>query len=86
MECISENLYDVFVNIRDDEAEHCKTMKACQTHGNLRSPHSYALASDEGGLEDDSECILLADETADCEGIVDCLKKSVTSSSQKQSS
>ncbi|KAK9089768.1 hypothetical protein Scep_028850 [Stephania cephalantha] len=36
-----ENLYDVFLNIRDDEAEHCKTMKACQTHGNLRSPHSY---------------------------------------------
>ncbi|KAF8414165.1 hypothetical protein HHK36_002164 [Tetracentron sinense] len=35
-----ENLYDVFINIRDDEAEHCKTMKACQTPGNLRSPHS----------------------------------------------
>ncbi len=35
-----ENLYDVFLNIRDDEAEHCKTMKACQTDGNLRSPHS----------------------------------------------
>ncbi|GJP61757.1 hypothetical protein CLOP_g18894 [Closterium sp. NIES-67] len=25
-----ESLYDVFVNIRDDEAEHCKTMRACQ--------------------------------------------------------
>ncbi|XVF26132.1 hypothetical protein REPUB_Repub13aG0273500 [Reevesia pubescens] len=36
-----ENLYDVFVNIRDDEAEHFKTMKACQTPGNLSSPHSY---------------------------------------------
>lgn len=24
------NLYDVFVNIRDDEGEHVKTMKACQ--------------------------------------------------------
>ncbi|TVU16495.1 hypothetical protein EJB05_40063, partial [Eragrostis curvula] len=35
-----DNLYDVFVNVRDDEAEHCKTMKACQTEGNLRSPHS----------------------------------------------
>ncbi|OAY72643.1 Ubiquinol oxidase 4, chloroplastic/chromoplastic [Ananas comosus] len=35
-----ENLYDVFVNIRDDEGEHCKTMKACQTPGSLRSPHS----------------------------------------------
>ncbi|KAM3298630.1 hypothetical protein ACQJBY_040220 [Aegilops geniculata] len=35
-----DNLYDVFVNVRDDEAEHCKTMKACQTHETLRSPHS----------------------------------------------
>ncbi|KAF7019409.1 hypothetical protein CFC21_032585 [Triticum aestivum] len=34
------NLYDVFVNVRDDEAEHCKTMKACQTHETLRSPHA----------------------------------------------
>lgn len=67
----SENLYDVFMNIRDDEAEHCKTMKACQTHGNLRSPHS-----DEASVKDDSECIL---PDAECEGIVDCLKKSVTS-------
>lgn len=23
------NLYDVFINIRDDELEHVKTMKAC---------------------------------------------------------
>ncbi|KAF8369807.1 hypothetical protein HHK36_032168 [Tetracentron sinense] len=66
-----ENLYDVFLNIRDDEAEHCKTMKACQTHGNLRSPHSYS----EDAFED-SGCIL---PQADCEGIVDCIKKSVTS-------
>lgn len=35
-----ENLYDVFINIRDDEGEHCKTMKACQSRGNLQSPHS----------------------------------------------
>ncbi|XP_051207500.1 ubiquinol oxidase 4, chloroplastic/chromoplastic isoform X1 [Lolium perenne] len=35
-----DNLYDVFVNIRDDEAEHCKTMAACQTPGSIRSPHS----------------------------------------------
>ncbi|XP_051128382.1 ubiquinol oxidase 4, chloroplastic/chromoplastic [Andrographis paniculata] len=41
-----ENLYDVFLNIRDDEAEHCKTMKACQVVGGIRSPHS---------LEEDSE-------------------------------
>ncbi|XP_027360568.1 ubiquinol oxidase 4, chloroplastic/chromoplastic isoform X2 [Abrus precatorius] len=68
-----DNLYDVFVNIRDDEAEHCKTMKACQTHGNLRSPHSYS--SDDDG----SVCAL----EADCEGIVDCIKKSVTSDPAK---
>ncbi|GBG60897.1 hypothetical protein CBR_g16017 [Chara braunii] len=33
------NLYDVFVNIRADEAEHCKTMRACQRPGSLTSPH-----------------------------------------------
>ncbi|KAL3820770.1 hypothetical protein ACJIZ3_006675 [Penstemon smallii] len=66
-----KNLYDVFLNIRDDEAEHCKTMKACQTHGNLRSPHSYAAEALE---DDDSGCVL---PQADCEGIVDCIKKSV---------
>ncbi|XP_020221789.1 ubiquinol oxidase 4, chloroplastic/chromoplastic [Cajanus cajan] len=68
-----ENLYDVFVNIRDDEAEHCKTMKACQTHGNLRSPHSYT-ADDDGSV-----CAL----EPGCEGIVDCITKSVTSSPAK---
>ena len=37
------NLYDVFVNIRDDEAEHVKTMVACQQPDaqlSFRSPHS----------------------------------------------
>ncbi|KAM0942663.1 putative ubiquinol oxidase (non-electrogenic) [Dioscorea sansibarensis] len=71
-----ENLYDVFVNIRDDEAEHCKTMKACQTHGNLRSPHSNKnmnTNSDED--EPESGCSILE---ADCEGIIDCVKKSLT--------
>ncbi|KAK9084748.1 hypothetical protein Sjap_025159 [Stephania japonica] len=67
-----ENLYDVFLNIRDDEAEHCKTMKACQTHGSLRSPHSYI----EDTSDDDSGCV--APQT-DCEGIVDCMVKSVSS-------
>ncbi|RVW18827.1 Ubiquinol oxidase 4, chloroplastic/chromoplastic [Vitis vinifera] len=67
-----ENLYDVFLNIRDDEAEHCKTMKACQTHGNLRSPHSYP----EDAFDDESGSIL---PQAECEGIVDCIKKSVSS-------
>ncbi|CAM8893571.1 unnamed protein product [Rhodiola kirilowii] len=42
---IIENLYDVFWNIREDEGEHCKTMKACQTHGNLHSPHSVSEES-----------------------------------------
>ncbi|CAO1943649.1 unnamed protein product [Urochloa humidicola] len=65
-----DNLYDVFVNIRDDEAEHCKTMKACQTHGNLRSPHST-----QDSLETDTECVTPEN---DCEGIVDCVKKSIT--------
>ncbi|KAL3627436.1 Ubiquinol oxidase 4, chloroplastic/chromoplastic [Castilleja foliolosa] len=68
-----ENLYDVFLNIRDDEAEHCKTMKACQTHGNLRSPHSYT--TDEPLEDDDPECVL---PQTDCQGIVDCIKKSVS--------
>ncbi|KAK8965584.1 hypothetical protein KSP40_PGU011953 [Platanthera guangdongensis] len=63
-----ENLYDVFLNVRDDEGEHCKTMKACQTHGNLRSPHSNA------GSPQDVECAV---PTADCEGFVDCFKKSL---------
>ena len=49
-------------------------MKACQTHGNLRSPHSYVEEDD--AFEDDSVCSL---ETTDCEGIVDCLKKSIKS-------
>ncbi|XP_021889089.1 ubiquinol oxidase 4, chloroplastic/chromoplastic isoform X1 [Carica papaya] len=72
-----DNLYDVFLNIRDDEAEHCKTMRACQIHGNLRSPHS----SPEDGADNESGCIL---PQIDCEGIVDCVKKSVTSSPARQ--
>ncbi len=38
-----DNLYDVFVNIRDDEQEHVKTMVACQQPDaqlSLKSPHS----------------------------------------------
>ncbi|KAG7012623.1 Ubiquinol oxidase 4, chloroplastic/chromoplastic, partial [Cucurbita argyrosperma subsp. argyrosperma] len=76
IENLIKNLYDVFVNIRDDEAEHCKTMRACQSHGNLRSPHSYS----ESRPEDDDEPLCNLPEAADCEGIVDCLKKAVTSS------
>ncbi|KAJ8761143.1 hypothetical protein K2173_001199 [Erythroxylum novogranatense] len=71
-----ENLYDVFMNVRDDEAEHCKTMKVCQIHGNLRSPHSYP----EGGYEDKPGCIL---SQTDCQGIVDCIQTSLSSSPSK---
>lgn len=42
-----DNLYDVFVAIRDDEEEHVKTMVACQepnVQGNYISPHSAAPA------------------------------------------
>lgn len=69
----SDNLYDVFINIRDDEAEHCKTMKACQVHGSIRSPHSMADSNI------DPVCAMLE---TDCEGIVDCVKKTVISKSQ----
>ncbi len=39
------NLYDVFVAIRDDEAEHVKTMVACQginAQASFKSPHTVA--------------------------------------------
>jgi ubiquinol oxidase len=38
-----DNLYDVFVNIRDDEGQHVKTMLACQqadASNTFKSPHS----------------------------------------------
>ncbi|CAD5328704.1 unnamed protein product [Arabidopsis thaliana] len=59
---VIENLYDVFVNIRDDEAEHCKTMRACQTLGSLRSPHSILEDDD---TEEESGCFV--PEEAHCE-------------------
>lgn len=38
------NLYDVFVAIRDDEAEHVKTMTACQNlNAQITSPHQVKL-------------------------------------------
>jgi ubiquinol oxidase len=43
-----DTLYDVFVNIRDDEAEHVSTMKLCQEYANdgkiVRSPHAEYYA------------------------------------------
>jgi ubiquinol oxidase len=41
-----DNLYDVFVNIRDDESEHVKTMVACQQPGaqiTFKSPHTVGV-------------------------------------------
>lgn len=76
-----ENMYDVFMNIRDDEAEHCKTMKTCQTHGSLRSPHT--VYSENATTDDDFGCIV---PNTDCEGIVDCVKKSFTSQPWTKSS
>jgi ubiquinol oxidase len=41
-----DNLYDVFVNIRDDENEHVKTMVACQqpeAHVTFKSPHAVMV-------------------------------------------
>jgi ubiquinol oxidase len=46
-----DNLYDVFMNIRDDEAEHVKTMIALQqpeARQTFKSPHSVpAIAANE---------------------------------------
>jgi len=42
-----ENLYDVFVAIRDDELEHVKTMIACQqpdAQQTFQSPHTASSA------------------------------------------
>jgi ubiquinol oxidase len=44
-----DNLYDVFVNIRDDEAEHVKTMLACQkldAQKTFKSPHTVLSPDD----------------------------------------
>ena len=41
-----ENLYDVFVAMRNDEGEHIKTMKLCQepdAQEILKSPHNHEL-------------------------------------------
>ena len=43
-----DTLYDVFINIRDDESEHVKTMVACQqpdAQKTFKSPHTLSLDS-----------------------------------------
>lgn len=59
------------MNIRDDEAEHCKTMRACQTLGSLRYP-PHSIIEDEDCSEE-SGCVV--PEEAHCEGIVDCTSR-----------
>ena len=54
------SLYDVFVAIRDDEGQHCTTMRTCQTSGKLGSPHAGSQAQ-AGAVEGDT-----------CEGVVEC--------------
>lgn len=71
----ADNLYDVFFNIREDEAQHCKTMLACQTRGNLRSPHSAMHAptsptAPTASQDNDSVVALLP--PAECAGIIEC--------------
>ncbi|KAG0568429.1 hypothetical protein KC19_6G019100 [Ceratodon purpureus] len=81
-----ENLYDVFYNIREDEAEHCKTMLACQTRGNLRSPHSamHAPAASPASVpsivEEEAKLLEIIKDLppAECAGIIEC---ALTSSS-----
>mmetsp|Transcript_11707 Transcript_11707/g.37190 ORF Transcript_11707/g.37190 Transcript_11707/m.37190 type:complete len:390 (+) Transcript_11707:48-1217(+) len=69
---VINTLYDVFVAVRDDEAEHTKTMRACQTLGAIQSPHmsgsSYTLSS----LDD------VPTEAAACAGVVDCAVRYTT--------
>ena len=76
---VIENLYDVFVNVRNDEAEHMKTMQFCQLPGTiLRAPSETgcAVGADDAAREggagagvDDDE----AEASRTCEGLVDCV-------------
>mmetsp|Transcript_5625 Transcript_5625/g.20471 ORF Transcript_5625/g.20471 Transcript_5625/m.20471 type:complete len:361 (+) Transcript_5625:143-1225(+) len=76
-----ETLYDTFINIRDDEAEHIKTMKACQIPGRAVSPHSQECPVDSKWNEGGAGAALKAG--ADnwqgmCSGVVECLVRSPT--------
>jgi len=77
-----DNLYDVFVNVRNDEAEHMKTMEFCQRPGNsLRSPstkEAMVIFSDENCDPETETCeqIIEPEENLgerSCEGLVDCV-------------
>lgn len=68
-----ENLYDVFVAIRDDEMQHVKTMVACQSsdaQATFKSPHSpdnKALPESTKDAIDDEDSGDLAQEAAETE-------------------
>ena len=49
---VIHNLYDVFVNIRDDEGEHLKTMTVCQTFRGLTEWKNSLAASQASTLEE----------------------------------
>ena len=83
-----ETLYDTFVAVRDDEAEHMKTMAACQTADGIRSPHSEAMRSSacdvipdgDGGSEchDAFDSIGTGSMSNQCRGLLDCVINSPT--------
>jgi len=71
-----DNLYDVFVNVRNDEAEHMKTMQFCQLPGAiLRSPSEAAACVVSADQTPSERCVDSYREHTDrtCEGLVDCL-------------
>lgn len=77
---IINNLHDVFCAIREDEAEHCKTMRACQTPSVLLSPHRDFVATtpscSAGSSVLGSDSIIVGSQVilppAECSGILEC--------------
>jgi len=72
-----DSLYDVFVNVRNDEAEHMKTMEFCQRPGNgLRSPSTMEALGAMNEECKDETCESEVEGELDgrsCEGLVDCV-------------
>ena len=71
---VIKTLYDVFENVRDDEAEHMKTMQFCQLPGSiLRAPSERA----ENCLAEEASAETSAsgdgDPSRSCEGLMDCV-------------
>mmetsp|Transcript_14276 Transcript_14276/g.34340 ORF Transcript_14276/g.34340 Transcript_14276/m.34340 type:complete len:528 (-) Transcript_14276:438-2021(-) len=74
-----DTLYDVFVNVRNDEAEHMKTMQFCQLPGSiLRAPSEVAACASLYSVGDgEVNCMIPEDEVSaadrTCEGLLDCV-------------